>query len=472
MRKPGAFNSNANSCAKPFVCGWPVMAVALFFAFLSPSCVGSEDRKAVEEERSKFASPVEGVGDKKLNREKEFLADLKNPLKSPVAEKAEEEKAAPTVGFGKKTDIEIQREAPRAARIGVLAPITGELEFFGTEAVNGAELASDELDAAGGIKGQMYDLVVYDTKGGVGETQTGVEALLDKKTLAVVGAGTGEVSFSGTKLINDHQLILVSAGSRRRLGDSGPYNFRITLDDDTAIKGLVDYIVANKKWKNFALFSSLVNDYSVKLNATFKSEILNHKLNVSHELYLWDKGMSNVSEEDKSIPAQLAKLKASPPDALVYTGDAEEATKLVTELRKLGINIPMIGGEDIMAPEFAALGQKAEGTLVYGGFNVDSTNPKVKKFVESYKKRYGKDPTRLAALAYDAFNMLVAAINAAPSLRPSHVREAMNATKDFHGVAGKLTFTPSREAIKEPFIFEMVKKDGKYKFVCVKDATL
>ena len=469
MRK--ASFSNSNACGKPFFYGRSATFLALVFALLAPACVGSEDKKALEEEKSKFAAPIEGVGDKKAQREKEFLAAVKDPLKTPVQEKTKEERAAPEVGFGNKSEVEIQRERPRAAKIGVLAPITGELQFFGTEAMNGAELASEELDAAGGIKGQMFEMVVYDTKGGVSETQKGVEALLDQRTLAVVGAGTGEVSFSATKIINEGQLILVSAGSRRRLGDSGPYNFRITLDDDAAIKGLLDYIVANKKWKNFALFSSLVNDYSVRLNATFKSELINHKLNVSHELYLWAKGTSNVSEEDMSVSAQLAKLKASPPDVLVYTGDAEEANNIVTEMRKHGINIPIIGGEDIMAPEFAALGQKAEGTLVYGGFNPDSPNPKVRKFVDSYKKQFKKDPTRLSALAYDSFNMIVEGIKAAPSLRPSHVRDALNAIKDFDGVTGKITFTPNREAIKTPFIFEMAKKDGKYKFVCVKDAT-
>jgi branched-chain amino acid transport system substrate-binding protein len=462
---------NSDACGKPLFHNRFAALAVLVLALSAPACVGSADKKAIEEEKSKFAAPVEGVSDKKTQREKEFLADLKNPLKSPVADKAGEEKAAPTVGFGKKTEIEMQRERPRAAKIGVLAPISGELQFFGTEAMNGAELASEELDAAGGIKGQMYEMMVYDTKGSVGETQKGVDAFLDQKTLAVVGAGTGEVSFSATKIINDNQLILVSAGSRRRLGDSGPYNFRITLDDDPAIKGLLDYIVANKKWKNFALFSSLVNDYSVRLNATFKSEIINHKLNVSHELYLWAKGTSNVAEEDMSIAAQLTKLKKNPPDALVYTGDAEEAKSLVDEMRKQGINIPIIGGEDIMAPEFTALGQKAVGTLVYGGFNPDSSNPKVRKFVESYKKHYGKEPSRLSALAYDAFNMIVEGAKAAPSLRPSYVRDALNATKGFEGVTGKITFTPNREAIKEPFIFEMGKKDGKYKFICVKDAT-
>lgn len=463
-------NSSAN--AKTFFHNRSAPLLAIFTALCVSACVGSADRKAIEEEKSKIAAPVEGMESKREKREAEFQKDLKNPLKNPVREKSADEEAAPTVGFGKKNEIDVQRERPRDPKIGVLAPITGELEFFGTEAMNGAELASEELDAAGGIKGQMFEMVVYDTKGGVAETQKGVDAFLDQRTLAVVGAGTGEVSFSATKLVNDNQLILVSAGSRRRLGDSGPYNFRITLDDELAIKKLLDYIVANKKWKSFALFSSVVNDYSVRLNATFKAEIMNHNLKVSDELFLWGKGMTHVSEEDTSIPAQLAKLKKNPPDALVFTGDAEEAKNLIVEMRKLGLNIPLLGGEDIMSPEFTSLGQKAEGTMVYGGFNPDSSNPKVRKFVDSYKKHFKKDPTRLSALAYDGFNIIVEGVKTAPSLRPSHVREAMNVIKDFEGVTGKITFTQSREAIKEPFIFEMAKKDGKYKFVCVKDATL
>ncbi len=386
----------------------------------------------------------------------------KNATRAPASERA-----APEYGFGEKTDEEIMMERPRQTRIAVLGPMTGELKYFGEEASNGAELASDEINERGGIKNKQFELLVYDTKGTVQGTRGGVETLLKLETLAIVGAATNEVSFAATKLINDNELILISAGSRRRLGDTGPFNFRNTLADRDAVKYFIKFIKEKKRYKKFALFSHVLNDYSIQLNAIFKAELVNQGLAVTHELFLWGDSVTNTSAEDNSMAAQVAKLKKNPPDAVVFTGDGSEAAKLLSELKSQGIKTPIVGGEDIMVPQIIAMGDKAVGTLVYGGFDPRSTNPKVRRFVKSYKDRFGAEPSRVAALSYDAYYMLAAAIEKAPSLRPYHVRKALMEINGFDGVTGKTSMGPTGEAIKEPYIFELVKKGNGYVFTSV-----
>ena len=377
---------------------------------------------------------------------------------------------APAVyGYGEKSEKAILKEVPRKPRIAVLGPLTGELKFYGDETSNGAEIASDELDANGGLKGQEYELLVFDTLGRIAGARKGIQAFIDNKVIAVVGAATGEVSFSANKLLNDNQLIMVSAGSRRRLGDTGPYNFRITMDDAHAVTALIDYIIKKKKWKNFAILSSVVNDYSIKLTAAFKNALYNHDLKISHELFLWPETMTYRTAADTSIAVQVAKLKKNMPDAIIYTGEGKEAGELVKEMRKQGVDIPLIGSEDLMIPEFISLGADVDGTLVYGGFDPESKNPKIHRFVKEYKKRFGTVPTRLSALSYDAYNIILEAIKRAPSLRPSQVRMALLSIKDFHGVTGKTSFVASGEAVKEPFIFEVMKQGDKFAFVDVQE---
>jgi branched-chain amino acid transport system substrate-binding protein len=378
------------------------------------------------------------------------------------------DRAPAEYGYGVKTEKEIQKEKPRAPSIAVLGPMTGELEFFGNEASNGAELASDELDAEGGINGTEFDLLVFDTKGRIAGARQGIATFVDHGVLAIVGAATGEVSFSASKQLNDNQLIMISAGSRRRLGDTGPYNFRITLDDSEAVKSLMGYIVKEKKWANFAVFSSVVNDYSIKLTASFKNAMFAHNLNLTHELFLWPASMQNQSVDDISIAAQIRKLKKNTPDALIYTGEGKEAREIVKEMRKQRIYIPLVGSEDLMIPEFTSLGKDAYGTIVFGGFNVNAVAPNVQKFVKAYTDKFGKPPTRLSALSYDAYRMLAQAIKVSPSLRPSHVRKALTSIKNFKGVTGKTTITTSGEAVKEPFIFEFMEKGGNPTFIEVK----
>ncbi len=372
-------------------------------------------------------------------------------------------------GYGMKTEKEIQMEQPRAPKIAVLGPLTGELEFFGNEASNGAELASDEFDAKGGINGQEFELLVFDTKGQISGARQGIQAFIDNNVLAVVGAATGEVSFSASKQLNDNQLIMISAGSRRRLGDTGPYNFRITLNDPHAVESLIGYIAKEKKWKDFAILSSVVNDYSIKLTASFKNALYNHNLNVTHELFLWPVAMTHQSTDDTSIAVQITKLKKNTPDALIYTGEGKEASEIVREMRKQGVNIPLVGSEDLMIPEFTSLGSDAYGTIVYGGFDVNSENPNIRKFVEAYTRKFGQPPSRLAALSYDAYGLLAQAIKMSPSLRPNHVRAALASIKNFHGVTGKTSISSSGEALKEPFVFEFMEKDGNSVFQGIKE---
>lgn len=448
-----------------------IPALAALVLFISSYGCKSEKpgaRGADEPEVADLAGP--NVAENRLKREQEFQKELKDMNKSPVAQQGVSvEKAAPQYDFEKKTETDIRKELERQNKIAVLGPFTGELDFYGKDASDGAEMAADEINDRGGIKKQKYDLLVYDTKGSMDGARAGVKKFVDERVAAIVGAATGEVSFSATKTLNDNQMILVSAGSRRRLGDSGPYNFRVTLDDNQGIKRLVEYVVKEKKWKNFALFTTLVNDYSIKLTAAFKGDLVNQNANITQELYLWSPQTSNIQKEESSIPAQISKLKANIPDALVYTGDGTEGAELIKEMRKQGINIPIIGCEDLMVPEFVSLGKAAEGTVIYGGFNVNSSNPKVKKFVDDYKKRYNRPPSRLSALAYDAYYMIAEGLDKAPDLRPTHMRDSLMGIKDFHGVTGVTTFGPNREAIKEPFIFEFEKKDSKYEFYAMRE---
>ncbi len=382
---------------------------------------------------------------------------------------AASDRASPEAGYGEKTESEIRREKPRAPRIGALGAMTGELKQYGIEATNGAELASDELDRKGGIRGMEFELLVFDTKGAISGARKGVETFLEYNTLAVVGAATGEVSFAASKMINDNQLIMISAGSRRRLGDTGPYNFRNTLNDTDGIKSLIDYIEKNRNWKNFTLFSSVLNDYSIKLNAIFKSELLKRNLNISHELYLWSTAMTNINEEEKTIAGQMKLLVKNTPDVIVFTGSGKEAVEVIEEMKKNGIHLPLVGAEDLNAPEFTALGERAAGALLYGGFDVNSKNPKVVAFVKAYRKKFGSLPSRLAALSYDSYNLLARAIEKAESMRPSHLRKALLSIKDFHGVTGRTSIGPTGEAEKKAFIFQLKKQGGDYKFVSVQD---
>ncbi len=299
-----------------------LIPVALMVALALPSLGCSDKKDAQTGEKSaeelRGVLPDVSVAEKRAKREAEFLEASQDPTKTPITDPNQTEKAASEYGFGERTEAQIEKEKPRANRIGVLAPLVGDVEFFGKETVDGSEMASDEINESGGIKKQQFDLVVYDTKASMDGAKDGAKLFINQNVVGVIGAPTGEVSFSATKIINEGQLILISAGSRRRLGDSGPYNFRNTLNDNYAIHRLVEYVVSERKWKKFAIFTSVVNDYSIQLSAAFKAEVAKQNAVLTDELYLYpNDSANNVQQDETSIPAQLKKLVKNKPDAVI-----------------------------------------------------------------------------------------------------------------------------------------------------------
>jgi branched-chain amino acid transport system substrate-binding protein len=122
-----------------------------------------------------------------------------------------------------------------------------------------------------------------------------------------------------------------------------------------------------------------------------------------------------------------------------------------------------------MVPEFYSLGEEAAGTLIYAGFNPNSDNQRIKKFVSNFRNKYKRDPSRVAALSYDAYYVLAKGIETAKSLRPYHIRESLMKTKNFPGITGITSFNENREAIKEPFLLELKRKDNKFTFVSIRE---
>ena len=382
-----------------------------------------------------------------------------------VAEQEEREKVSAEVDFEKKTEEQISAESLRKMKVGVLGAETGELYEYGLKTLKGVQLAVEDVNAAGGINGQPLELVHYDTVSSMKGALRAVDSLIDEGVAAIIGSATNEVTFSASKILNDRQTILISAGTRRRIGDTGPYMFRTTLPDDIGVDELIDYCISKLGIKKFALFSSMTNDYSITLTALFKKSILNKGGEIVEDVFLWSELTANISKEESSIESQIGKIKSKLPEAVVYTGDPVEGVKIVKEMRKQGIKVPLIGGEDLYIDSFLKEGKDAVlGTIVYSGFCGNFDSPLNKKFVDSYKKKTGENPDRIAALGYEALMMVAEALRKTKSMRPTHIRDSLSGIRDFKCITGVVSFSDTREAKKHAHILKAEKEGEKIRF--------
>jgi len=134
------------------------------------------------------------------------------------------------------------------------------------------------------------------------------------------------------------------------------------------------------------------------------------------------------------------------------------------QARELGISVPLLGGDGWDSPALIEVaGEAIEGCYMTNHYFADDPNEQVRKFVQAYKKRYGEVPDALAATAYDAAGMLIAAIKRAGTTEGKAIRDALAATKDYPGVTGNITLDENRNAKKPAVVLKV--ENGRWRFV-------
>ncbi len=155
--------------------------------------------------------------------------------------------------------------------------------------------------------------------------------------------------------------------------------------------------------------------------------------------------------------AQLTSIRSSKPDVVYIPGYYTDVANIALQARKLGITAPLLGGDGWDSEQLAKIGKDAiEGCYYTNHYAPDQPDAAVQTFIKSYKKEFGgSTPDGLAALGYDAANILFEAMRKAKTPGGRDLRNAIADTKDFAGVTGKITINSNRDATKSAVVVEM-----------------
>lgn len=346
----------------------------------------------------------------------------------------------------------------KALKIGVIGPETGEEGKYGLMTVEGARIAAEAFNSGGGLGGRPIELVNIDNKGDVGVTRAGLEKLVTENVIAIIGSPMGWSTLVPVYVANETRTIFVSAGTRRNIGSSGAFVFRMSLPIKKAAEEVIEYSAGTEGHKDYFMVTVMEDD-ALNVNSVFRRAADKHGINI--------KGDGSIFNEE-SIPEVVESLKANMPvDAVIFAGTPEMAVKFLKSAKKSGIKVPLIGGEELYSDEFLKAGELAKGSIIYTSFATDDENPATREFVKAYKKKNGKPPTAFAADAYDAFMLVANAIKEAGAPKPEAVRQGMMSTKGFKGVTGSIDVDSEREAIREPYILKAT-GSGTVRFEIVK----
>jgi branched-chain amino acid transport system substrate-binding protein len=348
-------------------------------------------------------------------------------------------------------------------KIAILAPLSGAVPTFGISTRDGALLAIKEWNEKGGVLGRQIEAVVEDSQCSADPAVNAANKVINEDKVGfIVGEVCSSASIPISEIANPAKVLQMSPTSTNTLvtvdedGNTKQFIFRACFIDP--FQGLVMAKFANGKGiKTAFVMYDQGNDYTRGLAEAFESSFT--------ELGGQVIGKETYTATDTDFSAILTKVKDSGAEML-YLPDYYPIVNLVgAQAKTMGVNIQMMGGDgwDSADLDLAA----AEGGFYSNHYFAGDTRQIVvdwlAKYGEEYKDEAGAPlvPDALATLAYDATNLLIAAIEKAGTDDPEAVATALEGLS-WDGVSGKITYDAQHNPIKSAAVISV--KDGQLEF--------
>ncbi|MDY7579473.1 ABC transporter substrate-binding protein [Herbaspirillum sp. RTI4] len=324
-------------------------------------------------------------------------------------------------------------------KLGLAAALTGPAAKYGTAIKNGATLAADEINAAGGVNGNKLVLVAEDEQGKKEEAINVLKKLIfQDKVIAVVGPTLSNSAFAADPIANASKVVVFgTSNTADGITAMGPFTFRNSVMEADVLPVTVRAAVKHFGLKKVAVIYGNDDAFTKSGYDVFKATLEQQKIAVTTtEAY---------AKGDIDFKAQLTKIKASNPDAIVCSCLAEEAANIILQTRSLGMKQPFIGGNGLNSPKLFDIAKTAGDNTVMGSpWSAENLTPANKAFMAAYKAKFGSDPDQFAAQAFDAIHIIATALksvklSAALDKDRIALRDALPAVK-IDGATGKFAF--------------------------------
>ncbi|MBF0510061.1 MAG: ABC transporter substrate-binding protein [Deltaproteobacteria bacterium] len=342
-------------------------------------------------------------------------------------------------------------QAAETIRIGAIFNTTGGASSIDRPGLLGAELAADEINTRGGYHGKKLVLINIDGESDAVEAKEAAEKLIYRyKVAAIIGLNDPAYALPAGQAAQKAGIPFVTAGATLpTLPDQvGNCMFLAPFGDDAQAQALAHFAHESLKAKTAWILTDSLSDYTRALTGYFKDRFgaLAGKTAILAE--------DQYKTGDTGFSAQIGRLKVlnPKPDVLMVSALPSECGLIVKQLRAAGVNTPIIGGDGLDTPLLLEVGEKAAHDVYFSThISFDNPRPTVRNFVKAFKKAYGRAPkVAFAALGYDTFRLVYAAIEQAGRAEPQAIRDALAKMKDFHGVTGTISYQPGRRVPTKP----------------------
>ena len=295
--------------------------------------------------------------------------------------------------------------AAQPIKIGVAEALSGPAAQYGVSIRNGFEMAVDEINAAGGVNGSKIELVVEDEQGKKDEAINAFKKLIfQDKTLMLFGP-TLSNSASAADPIAQASKIVVFGTSNTADGITtiGDHVFRNSVTEGDVLPVTIKVAAKVAKIRKVAVLYGNDDVFTKSGYDAFKKALDDQKMPVTTT--------ETFAKGDVDFKAQLTKIKATNPDAIVLSALIAEGAPIMVQARQLGLNVPFIGGNGMNSVKVFDLAKGAsDGLWVGSPWSIENHTPANTSFIIAFTKKYSAPPDQFAAQAYDAMHIATEAM--------------------------------------------------------------
>ncbi len=352
-------------------------------------------------------------------------------------------------------------------KIGAIFSASGGAAPLGKPEMETVKMLVEQWNKQGGIDGKKIKLIAYDDKSNQNEAVLSTKKLIEQdKVTALIGGTISGNSLAMIPLIEKAGIPYISLAASKQIvnpsdGSSRHWTFKTAQGDDIVIQKLLSFL-KEKGWTSIA-WLNVANAYGTSGHSEF-----------AH--YAPEYGVKAVIEEEfeatvDDAKAMLTRVKKANPQAIVVWGTAQESAVVTKNIRELGIDVPIIESHGVGTKSFIDLaGEAANGVILPAGRilvadqlpDSDPQKETLLTYKEQFEKTYNYEPTTFGGHAWDAFHLLMNAINEGKTDK-ENIREALEKTTDFVGISGVFRMSKDDHTGLDADSLVMVQiQDGKF----------
>ena len=369
-------------------------------------------------------------------------------------------------GCGSNSSSSSKKDADKYY-IGGIGPTTGATAIYGTAVKNGAQIAVDEINAAGGINGKQIEYRFEDDQNDAEKAVNAYNTLKDWGMQMLVGTTTTApcIAVAGKTASDNVFQITPSASSPDVLSSGNGNVFQVCFTDPNQGVASAQYIAENKLATKIGIIYDSSDVYSSGIEEKFEAEAKTQGLNIVSKAAF-------TADSKTDFGTQLQKAKDAGADLLFLPIYYQEASIILKQADTMGYKPKFFGvdGMDGILTVENFDTKLAEDVMLLTPFAADAKDKAVQNFVKTYKEKYEDTPNQFAADSYDAVYALKAAIEESKATTDMSASDMCDALKGamtkikMQGLTGGkdgLTWNESGEVTKSPKA--VIIKNGAYK---------